>query len=156
MKVKARSLSCNRFGRNGGQFDFEVFPILRRVIHLQCSWRYGVPGNNDGLGNQLGCRGFRIEGPSYSIQAGLGKLVVVLKRIVLPYRVIVDENLQVLAYDECVEQLFVHHRKLRYDVVLPGIVDLENKMRGLVWLERLENVARPRESQLTNQLRFAC
>ena len=64
---------------------------------------------------------------------GLGKRHLVLKRIVDPNRMVVDEELKILAHDEGVKEFLVNDIEFLDRVILPGVMNVEcqaNALRG--------------------------
>ena len=120
--------SGNWLGRHCGNFYFQVFPILRRIVACQ---RYGgrrVSCDKNRLGYQLRTRSFGIEVSQDPIHAWLRKASLVLESIVRPERMIMDKELKILADNEGVKQFLVDDVEFLNRIVLPWIVDVEFEM----------------------------
>ena len=115
------------------EFDFDVLSALRRIVLFQRRRRWRVSRNKNRFSDKLRRGAFGIEIAENAIHPGFRKCHIVLKRVVQPKRVIMDENLKVLAHDERVKQLLVDNIEFFDRIVLPGIVHVKPEVNLLAW-----------------------
>ena len=119
------------------QLHLHVLRVFGRVIAWKRNGVRRCSGDDHRLRNQLRRGTVRVEIAEDSIHPRFRKGVVVME-IALRSKcgVVVQEDLQILAYDEHVEKLLVDDLEIRHRTILPRIVNRECQSRHLAHFRR--------------------